>query len=204
MKNVFTFKRMLVKIFAASCFFYLVSCSSSSTLIQRMSITPQRLAQQAIQSRTYATNNLTDILRAVAMVMQDQHYTIREVNVHLGTIIADQTNELGRPLEIFGTPLTYFDSPNYPIVDFTFGAPFFSFGPDPDLPYVQRQLSSAFAIVYPNEEKQGSTLRLTFSARSFLNNGQLAKVWTIDKPLMYQNFFNDVTKALYLQGSKIK
>lgn len=180
--------------------FLLSGCGLSSTpKLDTVTMTPERLARQSMQTRFFEVDQLDTLIRAAMNVIQDQHYTIRETNAQAGMIFADQTNELGAPVRLFGFPIAGggigSSSPGFGV---SFG-PFLSFGDSPDIPYVQRQIGSISVVIYPVVDKKGYEMHVSVELRSFLNTGMLNEVWLIKDATIYQKFFESVSKALYLE-----
>lgn len=179
--------------------FLLIGCGASSVPdLNSVTMTPERLARQGMQSRFFEVEQSEALMRAAMNVIQDQHYTIREVNAEAGIIFADQTNELNAPFRLFGMPVTGYNQGNMPGFGLSFG-PSLDFGGGADIPYVQRHVGSISVVIYPVTDKKGYEMHVSVEIRSFLNTGMLNRVWLVKDPKLYQSFFEDISKSLYLE-----
>lgn len=179
--------------------FLLIGCASSSVPnLESVTMTPERIARQKIQTRFFEVEQPDRLIRAAMNVIQDQHYTIRESNIQAGMVFADQTNELNAPFRLFGMPVTGYNQGNMPGFGLSFG-PSLDFGNGSDIPYVQRHLGSISVVIYPVMDKKGYEMHVSVELRSFLNTGMLNRVWLVKDPALYQKFFEAVSKALYLE-----
>lgn len=200
--QIFFFKKWCLAI-SFFLIFLLIGCGASSVPdMDSVTMTPERLARQEIQTRFFEINQPDRLMHAAMNVIQDQHYTIREANVQAGIIFADQTNELNAPFRLFGMPVTGYNQGNMPGFGLSFG-PSLDFGNSPDIPYVQRHIGSISVVVYPIAYKKGYEMHVSVELRSFLNTGMLNRVWLVKDPTLYQKFFDAVSKALYLEDHPV-
>lgn len=176
------------------------ACSNTQNPPQNsMRLTADRVARQAIQTRDYDGIDQAGIIRAVMNIIQDQHYTIREVNADIGTVYADQTYDMGRPISFFGIPLAHFHQKPWeaPALNIEMGP--LAFGGMENNIYLAKKNSSISVVVTPSHDQQSYRVRASIEVRTFYNNGQIGDIWLIKDPNVYQKFFASLSQAIYLQ-----
>lgn len=183
-------------------FFFLSACSNNQIPPKdSMRLTTERLAHQAMQSRNFDVTDPSILLRSIMNIVQDQHYTIREVNAKFGTVYADQTYDIGKPLSFFGIPLAHFHQKTWANSNLNIQFGPLGFGGGQNNIYLAKKNSSLSAVIMPLQDQKGYEVRISIEVRNFYNNGQVGEIWLIKDPKVYQRFFASLSQALYLQAN---
>lgn len=180
---------------------FLAGCSNGLPPENSMIATPERLARQPMQTRIFETTDNANLIRSIMNVIQDQHYTLRETNGKVGTLYADQTYDIGKPISFFGIPLTHIhQKPGDAGFNFQFGP--FSMGGRNGV-YLAKKISSISVVCLPIQQGKAYEVHVSIEIRTFFNTGQVGQVWLVTDPKIYQNFFDALSKASYLQGKTL-
>lgn len=181
---------------------FLSACSTSDTPPQNsMRLTSDRVARFSMQSRDFDITDRSELMRAVMNVVQDQHYVIREVNAGVGTLYADQTYDIGQPLSFFGIPITHFHQKPWAGGNLAIQLGPFELAGGQNSLYVVKKNSSVSVVLLPLENnKKGFQIHVSIEMRDFYNDGHVGEIWLVRDPKIYQNFFDALSKAIYLQA----
>jgi len=147
--------------------------------------TPEKdyLERRNIETRLFDTTDEKEILIASAQVLQDMGYTIKESEVPLGVITASKNREAGSTAgkvtltvlaALSGTRAQYEDTQRF---------------------YV--------SIVTAKTKDDKIKTRVTFARRTWDNYGNLLKIEKIDDPKLYQEFFDKLSKSVFLTANGI-
>lgn len=180
---------------------FLSGCSASETPSQdSMRLTPDRMARFPMQSRNFDRSDRSELMRAVMSVVQDQHYVIREVNADSGTLYADQTYDVGQPLSFFGFPITHFHQKPWAGGNLAIQLGPFDLAGGQNSLYIAKTNSSVSVVIMPlDKHEKGFLVHVSVEMRDFYNDGRVGDIWLVKDPKFYQNFFDALSKAIYLQ-----
>lgn len=143
-------------------------------------LSAENLKDRQIQSREYRDIKEENILAASAAVFQDMGYTISESETRLGVITAkkdaDATDGAQVVLAVFAA---LFGGGNAPIDD--------------------KQQFTTTLVVLPRGNSNVFTVRMTMQRVVWNTQGNVSKLETIKSKDVYKNFFDKLSKAVFLE-----
>lgn len=148
-----------------------------------LDLSPQTVQMRQLQTRTFKTKKITDVLAAGVGVMQDFGLKITATDKNLGLIVGEKTTDATHYGEIAGkvllaallkTEATWSET--------------------------QKLRSSLFVRKTTNDTIE---LRITFQNVVWDNQGKVTSAQTIEDPEFYQDFFVKLSKAAFLEEYKI-
>jgi hypothetical protein len=142
------------------------------------------LQDRQVQSRFYETGLETELLSAGVAVLQDMGYTLDETERVAGLITASKTVDAidgGQvALAIFAAALgggsTVYDT---------------------------EQLIKVSFVTYPSRVDVGFVARASFQRVVRNNQGGISRVETLAEPELYEEFFDKLSKSVFLEGQVI-
>ena len=144
------------------------------------------LEKRQSQSRRYESSKEGEILLASAGALQDMGYTIDESAKPLGLVVAskdrDATNGGQVALVTFAALLG--GTADYGAIDKT-------------------QKIRASVVTKLSEDGKNTVVRVTFQRIVWNARGAVSRVETLGDPVLYQGFFEKISKAIFLEGQKI-
>jgi len=138
-----------------------------------------QLEMRQMQTRTYDTNGVEIVMKAMLNVLQDDDYIIEQVNVNMGFFNASKEANAEDGLQKFWETFWWGGAATYrknSIIDCT-----------------------ANVSVFGNETK----VRANFRIKLMNNRGGVEFVGQIDDPKFYQEFFSKVDKGIFIEKEKI-
>ncbi|MFA4989881.1 MAG: hypothetical protein WC576_03825 [Candidatus Omnitrophota bacterium] len=145
------------------------------------------LAKRQLQMRQYATTNEEQIMASVAGVLQDLGFTLADSETRLGLVSASKKADATNKGQVFAAIL------------------FGGLGNNPEL--VQQcdksQVIKAAVVIKPSLENKKIAVRVSFQRIVWNMAGQINRVETIKDPLMYQRFYDALSKAIFLEAQQI-
>ena len=151
-----------------------------------LTLSPQSLETRQIQTRKYEGIKENDILAASAGVIQDLGFNIDESETALGVLVASKerdATEAGQVvLAVFVAVLT--------------GAA---------MAIDKNQKLRVSLVVRPVNDRTelDHYVRVTFQRMIWNTEGQISKIEGINEPEIYQEFFSQLSKSVFLEGQKI-
>ena len=143
------------------------------------------LQDRQIQSRFFETNNEAELLSAGIAVLQDMGYSIDETETKSGVITASKTVDATSGAQVAGAILLTLLS--------GVAAPIDS----------QQQIRVSFVTVPSKLNNNGYLARATFQRIVTSTQGQVTKAETLNKEELYVEFFNKLSKSVFLEAQKI-
>jgi replicative DNA helicase len=176
-----------IKSFAVIALIMLSACvpNNSAEVFSK----PENLsAQRSMQTRTYSTNERTEILAACISVLQDMGYNIDETNSKLGLVSAsklrDTDNKMEKASMIALTILSGQSSTEH-------------------IKRLDDKQNIRVSIVVNKLGNKQVTVRATFQ-RVVLNvAGEINRLETIHDQTLYQGFFAKLSKAIFLEANEL-
>lgn len=147
-----------------------------------LAMNPQTLEFRQRSTRIFVTLDEPNILSACAALLQDLGFTIDGSETDLGLIVASKERTA-----VQGGQVTAKIA--YAIV---FGV---------DLPIDKVQKLKASIVTHPRGNE--TAVRVTFQRIVWNDRGQISKLELLDDPEIYQEFFDKLSKAIFLEAHKI-
>ena len=145
------------------------------------------LAKRQLQMRQYATTNEEQILASVAGVLQDLGFTLADSETKLGLVSASKKADATNKSQVLAAILLG------------------GLGNNPEM--VQQcdksQVIKAAVIVKPGLDAKKIVVRVTFQRIVWNMADQVSRVETINDPLMYQKFYDTLSKSIFLEAQQI-
>lgn len=164
----------------------LVVMSGCETKIPKdaLALSPDTLEERAIQSRYYETNDEAKILAACAGVLQDLGFTIDESETDLGFMVGSKDRDAMDTEQVVGAVL----------MAVLLGV---------SMPIDKNQKLRAAIIVNPSLEGDRMHVRVKFQRKVWDTQNRVSNVETIEDPELYQQFFERLSKSVFLEGHQI-
>ena len=159
-------------------------------------LTESALELRAMQSRSYEDVTEIEILSASSAVFQDLGYAIDEIEKELGVVSASKRADATNEAEIVGKiALDIADC----ILTFLLGCENDSYKSSKDVQDIRMTL-----VVFPDQEQADKhRVRLTMQRFVWDRAGALYEQETIDDPLVYQAFFDKLSKSVFLEKEDV-
>ncbi len=186
MRKKFLFLKLFVVIFVC---LGVIGCSS----IPKGFLKPDEnyLEARQLQMRQYDTTNEVQIVTAVAGLLQDLGFTLDNSETDVGFVAASRKADATNAGQVAGAILV-------DTLGILFGGYQNAYGKVDSVQYVK-----ASVIVKPNLEGNKIVVRVTFQRIIWNISGQINRVESVKDPKIYQKFFDDLSKAIFLEAQKI-
>jgi len=149
------------------------------------------LERRQLQTRQYDTTNEEQIVSAVAGVLQDLGFTLDDSETKLGLVSASKKADATSKGQIAGAVLLDMLS--------AVGGSYSNNTARCD----KSQIIKASVIARPSLDGKKMMVRVTFQRIVWNMSNQISRVETINEPLMYQKFFDSLSKSIFLEAQKI-
>lgn len=152
---------------------------------EALELSPQSLEKRQLQTRRFDTPNEAALLEASAALLQDLGFNLDEAEPELGLILASKDRsavEVGQVMAaVFVALLTGVATPTD-----------------------KNQKFRASVVTRPaDEERKSFALRVTFQRIVWNTNGQVTKREALEDPNAYQEFFDKLSKAVFLEAHEL-
>jgi len=145
----------------------------------------QTLEWRKLQGRMFDSEDEKAILKASAALLQDLGFSLEESETKLGVITATKDRSARDGGQIAGAV----------VLAALFGGPAM---------YDENQTFRASVVTRPyGENGDKLLLRVTFQRRVWNNYGQISKLERITDPAMYSEFFEKLSKSVFLTANEI-
>jgi hypothetical protein len=151
---------------------------------EALAMTPETLSNRTLQSRSFETADEKALLVAAASLLQDMGYTIDESETKLGLVVGSKNRDATDGGQIFGAA----------VASALFGT---------DMLYDSEQQIRACLVTRSREEGGRAVLRVTFQRLVWNNRGALWKREPIHEEAIYSEFFDMLSKAVFLEAHQI-
>lgn len=150
-----------------------------------LTLSPQSLAERQMQTRKYETKDEIKILTACAGLLQDMGFNIDESETKLGLLYASKMRSATNGGQIAGAI----------ILGILTGAV---------MPVDKDQKMMASIVTRPvGEQGEYIAVRVTFQRIVWNTNRQVTKSESLIDPKIYQEFFDKLSKAIFLEGQEL-
>lgn len=176
-------------ILTISVCFAFAGCASMPTNL--LVLPSDYLSARQQQMRKYDTTDEKKVLQASAGALQDLGFTIEKSETDLGMIVAAKNRSA---VNVGAATLAI----TADIAGAFFGAP-------PNL-YKQtdkEQKIEASMVINPSLSENSMVVRVMFQSVVWNQSGQVSRFETIKDPKLYQDFFERVSKSIFLEEHKI-
>ena len=143
------------------------------------------LQDRQLQSRFFETNNEVELLSAGVAVLQDMGYSIDETEIKSGVVTASKTVDATNNAQIAGAVLLAVLGGGNMSID------------------SQQQIKVSFVTLPSKNNKNGYLARATFQRIVTNTQGQVTKAETMKTEELYAEFFNKLSKSVFLEAQKI-
>lgn len=153
---------------------FVVGCATTG-------VTPQmtQLQIREFQTRTYETNDVKMIMKAMLNVLQDDGYIVKNAVMDLGLLSAEKTVDIENQGEAF-------------LAVFFLGAA-----------ATWKKASVIECTANVSEHGSQSRVRVNFQLKVLDNKGGIREVKQIEDKKYYQDFFSKVDKGIFIQKEKL-
>ena len=149
-----------------------------------LSLSPESLAQRQIQTKKYQTTDEATVLAACAGLLQDLGFNLDESETKLGVISASKMRSAVSAGQVVAAILVAL-----------MGAP---------MPIDKEQKMRASVITRPvGEHGEYIAVRVTFQRIVWNTHGQVTTSESLTDPKIYQEFFNKLSKSMFLEAQEI-
>ena len=197
------------KTIASICAISIFSGCATTIPPEALQMQPDTLANRQIQSRKYDIKTEKELLSASASVLQDMGFNLDESQTSLGVIVASKSRDAKDGGQIAGAI----------VMGFLFGAAAMS--------YDKNQKIRASLVTKPAvtnnpikvdlttnagknikfdqqvEASSGFVVRVTFQRLVWNQNGILTKIEGINDPAIYTEFYDKLSKSVFLQAQNV-
>jgi hypothetical protein len=151
-----------------------------------LKLAPESLEKRTLQTRKYEGISEADLLAASAGVIQDLGFNIDESETKLGVIVGSKERDATEAGQIAG-------------------AVFLALLTGVVVPVDKNQKLRVSLVVRPTHDNDVKKhfVRVTFQRVVWNTGGQVSRTESLDKPEMYQEFFDRLSRAVFLEGHKI-
>ena len=150
-----------------------------------LTLSPESLAERQMQTRKYETKDEGKILSACAGLLQDMGFNFDESETELGLITSSKMRSAENAGQIAGAIL---------VALLGGGA----------MPVDKEQKMRACVVTRPvGDQGKSIAVRVTFQRIVWNTQGQVTKSESLIDPAIYQEFFDKLSKAIFLEGQEI-
>ena len=173
-----------LKYIIAACALGVTGCATTAPedLFQ---VAETSLQDRQLQSRFFETNNEVELLSAGVAVLQDMGYSIDETETKSGVVTASKTVDATNNAQIAGAVLLAVLGGGNMSID------------------SQQQIKVSFVTLPSKNNKNGYLARATFQRIVTNTQGQVTKAETMKTEELYAEFFNKLSKSVFLEAQKI-
>ena len=149
---------------------------------EALELKQENLQLRQLQTRSFETKEEKKILSSGASVLQDLGFSIDESESPLGVIVGSKDRDAVEAGQVAGAVM----------MAVLFGV---------SMPIDQNQKIRASLVTRPTDKK--TNLRVTFQRVVWNTQGQVSRTESIEDPKIYQEFFEKLSKAVFLEAHEI-
>ena len=197
------------KAIASICAISVFSGCATTIPPEALQMQPDTLANRQIQSRKYDIKTERELLSASASVLQDMGFNLDESQTSLGVIVASKSRDAKEGGQIVGAIL----------MGFLFGAAAMSYDKNQKIRAslvtkpavtnnpikVELTTKAGKNIKFDQqvEASSGFVVRVTFQRMVWNQNNVMTKVEGINDPAIYTEFYDKLSKSVFLQAQNV-
>jgi hypothetical protein len=197
------------KTIASICAISIFSGCATTIPPEALQMLPDTLANRQIQSRKYDIKTEKELLSASASVLQDMGFNLDESQTSLGVIVASKSRDAKDGGQIAGAI----------VMGFLFGAAAMSYDKNQKIRAslvtkpavtnnpikVELTTNAGKNIKFDQqvEASSGFVVRVTFQRLVWNQNGILTKIEGINDPAIYTEFYDKLSKSVFLQAQNV-
>jgi hypothetical protein len=157
---------------------------------EHLRLVPESLAKRQLQTRIFQTGDEAAVLAAATATLQDIGFLVDESEVPLGLVVASKERSAVQPAEVAGQVMLAI------LIGLT--------GNNYDPVWDETQIMRVSLVATPvMTEQSGTAVRITFQRIVFTNKGGVSKSEALGTPEIYREFFDKLSKALFLEAQEI-
>ena len=160
----------------------LVSGCANHIPKEALELKQESLQLRQLQTRSFETKEEKKLLSSGASVLQDLGFSIDESESPLGVIVGSKDRDAMETGQVVGAVM----------VAVLFGV---------STPIDNNQKIRASLVTRPTDKK--TNLRVTFQRVVWNTQGQVSRTESIEDPKIYQEFFEKLSKAVFLEAHEI-
>ena len=160
-------------------------CVSSQVPKDALALSPESLATRQLQSRRFSTRDERALLIAAAGLLQDTGFAIDESETGLGVIVGSKDREATDTGQVVAALLLAGLAGTEAVWD--------------EKQKIRASLVTRASDLAPDE----IILRVTFQRIVWNNQGTISRLETVDDEEIYQEFFEKLSKAVFLEANQI-
>jgi hypothetical protein len=170
-------------IFLSMLSFILTSCVQTIPP-EALVFNKDTLANRQLQTRKFDTKTEKELLSAASSVLQDMGYNLDESTPAVGVLVGSKNRDATDTGQVVAAV----------VLAVMFGS---------NMPIDKEQKIRASLITRPSETGKGHLLRVTFQRIVWNTQGAVSKIEPINDALIYQEFFDKLSKSVFLEAQKI-
>jgi len=169
----------------------LVACAQSrlEASTAALTLSNDNLAQRQAQSRRYDTKDGIFVQQASAGVLQDLGFTIGETSAQSGFIMAEKDRDAMETGQV--------------ATQMFFAVLIAAMGGKADPRWDETQKIRVALVAQPSADNAATQIRVTFQRLVWDNHRNVSRIETISEPKIYQEFFDKLSQALFLEAHQI-
>ena len=149
---------------------------------EALQLRQESMQLRQLQTRSFETRNEKKLLSSGAAVLQDLGFAIDESETPLGVIVGSKDRDAVEAGQVAGAVM----------MAVLFGV---------SMPIDKNQKIRASLVTRPTGKK--TNLRVTFQRVIWNTQGQVSRTESIEDPKIYQEFFEKLSKAVFLEAHEI-
>ena len=161
---------------------FLVACHSRIPP-EALKLDSESLQKRQLQTRVFQTDDEAKVLAACSALLQDLGFNIDESECKLGVIVGSKDRSAVSTGQVIGSLLLTMLGGGH-------------------VPWDKNQKMRACVITKPTgDEKKNIAVRVTFQRIVWNTDNQVTKREGLTDPTMYQEFFEKLSKSLFLEAN---
>ena len=151
---------------------------------EALQLSPDSLERRQLQTRVFETPDEAELLSASAALLQDLGFNLDESEVALGVIVGSKERDATEAGQVAASIF----------LAVLIGA---------SVPWDDEQKIRASVVTRELGERNGYALRLTMQRIVWNTQGQVSGTEPLDEPEIYQEFFQKLSKAVFLEAQEL-